>query len=62
MSDLVAAWDHLVAGATTQEVRASPTLQHDLVDVTREVMTGLLKQYHQRLVDAYEEKNRILLQ
>ena len=43
-------------------MRASPNLQHDLVDVTREVMTTLLSQYHDRLVDAYRDNNRILLQ
>ena len=61
-SDLAAAWDRLIAGATVSEVRASANLQHDLVDITREVMTTLLSQYHGRLVDAYRDNNRILLQ
>ena len=61
-SDLTAAWDRLVVGATADQVRASPNLQHDLVDVTREVLTGLLSQYNEQLIDAFQEKNRILLQ
>ena len=60
-SDLTAAWDRLVAGATEAQVRAAANLQHDLVDVTREVLTGLLVRYHGRLIDAYRSNDRILL-
>ncbi|XP_043200040.1 alpha-N-acetylglucosaminidase-like isoform X2 [Amphibalanus amphitrite] len=60
-SDLTAAWDRLVAGATADQVRAAANLRHDLVDVTREVLTGLLTAYHGRLVGAFSDNNTVLL-
>ncbi|KAF0312415.1 hypothetical protein FJT64_016827 [Amphibalanus amphitrite] len=60
-SDLTAAWDRLVAGATADQVRAAANLRHDLVDVTREVLTGLLTAYHGRLVGAFSDNNIVLL-
>ncbi|XP_037082679.1 alpha-N-acetylglucosaminidase-like isoform X1 [Pollicipes pollicipes] len=61
-SDLAAAWDRLVTGASAAEVRAAANLQHDLVDVTREVMSLLLADFFEQLRDAYRAGDRLLLQ
>ena len=50
-----------MTGATEDQVRASATLQHDLVDVSREVLTGLLITFRARLLDAYDRRDRLQL-
>nr|CAD7426836.1 unnamed protein product [Timema monikensis] len=55
VSDVVSAWYHLLAASPHLE--SVPTFQHDLVDVTRQVLQNLGTSLYVIIVDAYRSKN-----
>nr|CAD7395905.1 unnamed protein product [Timema cristinae] len=55
VSDVVSAWYHLLAASPHLE--RVPTFQHDLVDVTRQVLQNLGTSLYVIIVDAYRSKN-----
>nr|CAD7199109.1 unnamed protein product [Timema douglasi] len=55
VSDVASAWYHLLAASPHLE--SVPTFQHDLVDVTRQVLQNLGTSLYVIIVDAYRSKN-----
>nr|CAD7604254.1 unnamed protein product [Timema genevievae] len=55
VSDVASAWYHLLTASPHLE--SVPTFQHDLVDVTRQVLQNLGTSLYVIIVDAYRSKN-----